>query len=214
LGDTVVEKWLIRAEAGSRIPLALYRPRQATGRLPAVVMTCGHGGSKSTPRNVYVARLYAAAGVACLLADPLGEEHSALLTLNGDADDIIDHDRSGAAWRDTAAHLAGLDAEHRRLRAWFCPQGWHRPYHGARRAMRFIHEQFGTPAARAQKIEDLPELRYGDWYDRHGIPLEPLYGVERHYRGALLPDTGLEPIPRESLAVLPPQERGGVRLYH
>ncbi len=70
----VIEKWLITAEPGSRLPLNIYRPPQPTGRIPAVVMTCGHGDSKGVPHMTYVARVYARAGMACLLADPLGEE--------------------------------------------------------------------------------------------------------------------------------------------
>lgn len=75
LGDgTVVEKWIYTAERGSRIPANLYRPASVSGRVPALVMTCGHGDSKSLAHMQYVARTYARAGVACLLADPLGEE--------------------------------------------------------------------------------------------------------------------------------------------
>ena len=74
VGSVVVEKWLFTAEPGSRIPANLYRPQAASGRTPAIVMTCGHGDSKSVPHMTYVAQTYARAGVACLLADPLGEE--------------------------------------------------------------------------------------------------------------------------------------------
>jgi dienelactone hydrolase len=65
---------MVTAEPGSRIPLTLYRPRNPMGRLPAVVITCGHGSSKSSPHMAYIGQTYAAAGVACLIADPLGEE--------------------------------------------------------------------------------------------------------------------------------------------
>ena len=74
LGEVVVEKWLFAAELGSRIPLNLYRPRQMTEPIPAIVMTCGHGDSKGVPHMTYLARTYARAGIACLAADPLGEE--------------------------------------------------------------------------------------------------------------------------------------------
>lgn len=60
----------------------------------------------------------------------------------------------------------------------------------------------------AAEIDALPELHYGTWCDANGVELEPLYGVELHYRGARLPDLGLEPIPREELAVLEPAEIG------
>lgn len=74
LGETVVEKWLITAEPRSRIPLNLYRPRNTAGRIPAPVLTSGHGDSRSVAHMGCVARTCAHAGVACLLADPLGEE--------------------------------------------------------------------------------------------------------------------------------------------
>lgn len=330
LGDVVAEKWLFRAEPGSRIPLTLYRPGRIAGRIPAIVMTCGHGSSKSVPHMTCVARAYARAGVACLLADPLGEEerhaaggmgtrahdapdvayraelagrpvmgkfvfdamraldflesldwvdasrlgvagnslggavagwlfaleprlrmaivsgwafsdelcrygkhctrvpnlklravcawtdylalgadHAALLVTNGNADPIIDKDLSGTVWRDTVAHLKALDPAGSRLQTWFCPGGGHRPYHGYRRALRFIREQLGTPALSAAALEALPEFHYGQWCDRHGVTLEKLYGTELHYRGAVLPDFGFEPIPRERLAVLTPAELGG-----
>jgi len=60
-----------------------------------------------------------------------------------------------------------------------------------------------------EAIEALPAVHYGTWCDRHGVVLEPLYGTELHYRGAMLPDLGLAPIPREALAVLAPEEVGG-----
>jgi hypothetical protein len=60
----------------------------------------------------------------------------------------------------------------------------------------------------ADEIDGLPELHYGTWCDRYGIDLEPLYGVELHYRGAVLPDLGFAPIPRDQLAVLTPDEIG------
>lgn len=75
LGDgTVVEKWLYTAEPGSRIPANLYRPVKIGVSVPAIVLTCGHGGSKSIVHLQVVARTYARAGLVCLLADPLGEE--------------------------------------------------------------------------------------------------------------------------------------------
>ena len=330
IGELVVEKWLYTAEPGSRIPATLYRPKPVDGRLPAMVLTCGHGSSKSVVHMSMVARSWARAGVACLLADPLGEEerhveglmgtrahdapdvayrtelagrsvmgkmvfdamrgldflealdwvdgarlgaggnslggavaawlfaleprlrmtivsgwafsdvlscrhgkhctrvpnqklravcewedflrlgagHGALLVLNGDADTIIDPDRDRTVWRDTAAHLKAVDPDGRRLQAWWCAGGGHRPYHGSKRALAFIHEQLGTSPATAAAIAALPELHYGAWCDRNGVALEPLYGVELHYRGAILPDFGFSPMPREQLAVLQPDEVG------
>ena len=42
-GGVVVEKWLYTAEPCSRIPANLYRPASVPARIPAIVMTCGHG---------------------------------------------------------------------------------------------------------------------------------------------------------------------------
>ena len=69
-----VEKWIITSEPGSRIPAVLYRPKNPRGRMPGVVLTFGHGGSKSHPSYNYLGQLYAKMGVACLAMDPVGEE--------------------------------------------------------------------------------------------------------------------------------------------
>jgi dienelactone hydrolase len=74
LGDVTIEKWVFTSEPGSRIPALLYRPRAPQGRLPAIVLTYGHGGSKSTWEHQYAGQLYAKMGLACLAMDPLGEE--------------------------------------------------------------------------------------------------------------------------------------------
>jgi hypothetical protein len=228
LDGIAIEKWLITAEAGSKIPLNLYRPRHPAGRLPGVILTCGHGSSKSVPHMTIVSG-WAFSDALCRYSKhctrvpnhklravcdwpeflALGAEHSPLLVMNGDADVIIDQDLSGTVWRDTRAHLRALDPGGGRLRSWFCPGGGHRPYHGNRQALRFIHEQLHFPAVDEAGLAALHELNYGAWCDRHGVKLERLYGTELHYRGALLPDLGFEPIARDRLAVLTPAEAGG-----
>ena len=70
----VIEKWIWTSEPGSRVPCVLYRPTDPVGRMPAVVLTCGHGGSKSQWQYVYAGQLYAKMGLACLVLDPAGEE--------------------------------------------------------------------------------------------------------------------------------------------
>lgn len=70
----IVEKWIWTSEPGSRVPSVLYRPKHSAGKIPAVVLTCGHGGSKSAWSFVYVGQTYARLGVACLVLDPIGEE--------------------------------------------------------------------------------------------------------------------------------------------
>jgi len=94
----VVEKWVFTAEPGSRVPAVLYRPKDpfansaglsnragsarepGTGSkrtqppMPAMVLTFGHGGSKSQWAYNYAGQLYARLGIACLALDPIGEE--------------------------------------------------------------------------------------------------------------------------------------------
>lgn len=74
-GGLVIEKWILTSEPGSRVPGVLFRPAQpAEARLPAVVMTFGHGGSKGQPEYSYTAQVFARLGFACLMLDPIGEE--------------------------------------------------------------------------------------------------------------------------------------------
>ena len=71
----VIEKWILTSECGSRVPGVLFLPKEpAEKRLPAVVMTFGHGGSKSQPEYSYTAQIFARLGFACLMLDPIGEE--------------------------------------------------------------------------------------------------------------------------------------------
>ena len=70
----VVEKWIFTSEPGSRVPCVLYRPTKLAGRMPAVVLTFGHGASKSHWEYQYAGQLYARLGVAVLALDPAGEE--------------------------------------------------------------------------------------------------------------------------------------------
>jgi hypothetical protein len=65
----VIERWVFTSEPSSRVPAVLYRPAKPPARMPAVVLTFGHGGSKSQWQYNY-ARL----GLACLAMDPIGEE--------------------------------------------------------------------------------------------------------------------------------------------
>lgn len=70
----VIEKWVFTSEPGSRVPAVLYRPAEPKGRMPAIVLTFGHGGSKSQWQYNYGGQLYAKLGLACLALDPIGEE--------------------------------------------------------------------------------------------------------------------------------------------
>ena len=71
---TIIEKWVFTSEPGSKVPALLYRPKSLTKSAPAIVLTYGHGGSKSQWQYNYAALAYAKAGLICLAIDPLGEE--------------------------------------------------------------------------------------------------------------------------------------------
>jgi hypothetical protein len=138
----------------------------------------------------------------------LGAEHGALLLINGTTDYVIDRDKSGTIWRQCTENLEAVDPSGKRLQMAWWPEGGHRPYQGSKPALLFIHEQLGTPNMTRKEIEALPELKYGDWADRNGFKMERLYGVEIHYRGAVLPDLGFSGIPMSDLKVLKPGELG------
>jgi dienelactone hydrolase len=70
----VIERWLFTSEPGSRVPAVLYRPTEPVGPMPALVLTFGHGASKSHWSYDYAAQLYARLGLAVLSLDPIGEE--------------------------------------------------------------------------------------------------------------------------------------------
>ena len=96
-----VEKWIWTAEPGSRVPSVLYRPTAISGPAPAMVITCGHGGSKSQWQYSYVPQVYARMGLICLVLDPIGEEERHLRggmgTRAHDPQEV--HERADAAGR-------------------------------------------------------------------------------------------------------------------
>jgi dienelactone hydrolase len=59
---------------GMRIPAIVYRPAQAHGKLPAIVVVNGHGGDKTTWYAYYTAVLYAQAGAVVVTYDPIGAD--------------------------------------------------------------------------------------------------------------------------------------------
>ncbi|GMW00775.1 MAG: hypothetical protein AMXMBFR84_19120 [Candidatus Hydrogenedentota bacterium] len=73
-GDGItIESVSYAAEPGSRVTALLYLP-DAARPVPAVVVACGHGGSKSALYAQYAGQLYAKRGIACLVPDTIGEE--------------------------------------------------------------------------------------------------------------------------------------------
>ena len=144
----------------------------------------------------------------------LSAPHCALFIGNGDADVIIDQAGTGVAWSGTRSVVAEAAKTYAALgapggiEAWFEPGGGHRPYFAFKIALEWIHKHLGTPGWTLEKIRALPTLNAGEWCDRHGIRLEKLYGTPLHWRGAILPDLGLRPTPRQKLACLRPDEIG------
>lgn len=70
-----VEKWVLNSEEGSRLPAVVFRPKEpAEARMPGIVVTFGHGGSKSQPDYAYCAQVFAKLGFVCLMIDPIGED--------------------------------------------------------------------------------------------------------------------------------------------
>ena len=142
----------------------------------------------------------------------LAAPQCAIMTANGDADEVIDMgDR--AAWARNDAHLRAA------RRAWPAggpeplttflePAGGHRPYVCYREVALWIHERLAAPALTADALRQLPGITAGDWCDRHGVALERATGTEHHVRGATVVDIGARPLPPEQLAVLLPEEKG------
>lgn len=142
----------------------------------------------------------------------LAAPHCAILTANGDADEVIDMgDR--AAWARNDAHLraarpAWPASGAEPLTTYLEPAGGHRPYVCYREVAIWIHEQLAAPALTAEALRRLPGIKAGDWCDRHGVVLERATGTEHHVRGATVVDIGARPLPPEALAVLKADEKG------
>lgn len=69
-----IESVTYASEPASRVTALLYLPEPREHAAPAVVLACGHGGSKSCLYAQYTGQLYAKLGFACLAVDTIGEE--------------------------------------------------------------------------------------------------------------------------------------------
>lgn len=73
---------------GLRVPAIVYMPEKTHGRVPAIVIAAGHGGSKASWYEIYAGLLYASAGAVVVTFDPVGEgERSATRGI-----DVREHD--------------------------------------------------------------------------------------------------------------------------
>jgi len=68
-----IEHVTFATQYGMRVPAIVYIPTHTHGKLPAIVVVCGHGGDKSSWYAVYTGMLYATAGAVVVTYDPIGE---------------------------------------------------------------------------------------------------------------------------------------------
>ncbi len=144
----------------------------------------------------------------------LSAPHCAVRIVNGDADVVIDHDRSGACWRDTDRAVRAAERVYSALghpggiETWYEPGGGHRPYPVRRVNLEWLIRQ-GRPAGWSiARLREVPETNFGEWCDRYDFKLERLYGTPLHLRGATVTDLNIIPLDREQLAVLRAEEIG------
>jgi predicted GH43/DUF377 family glycosyl hydrolase len=69
-----IESITYQSETNSRVTALLYLPKDVSGPVPAILIACGHGGSKAALYAQYAGQLYASMGFACLVPDTIGEE--------------------------------------------------------------------------------------------------------------------------------------------
>jgi dienelactone hydrolase len=69
----VAERVTYGTQFGLRVPAILYRPKEHTGKIPALIVVNGHGGDKFSWYAFYAGVAYARAGSAVLTYDPAGE---------------------------------------------------------------------------------------------------------------------------------------------
>ena len=144
----------------------------------------------------------------------LAAPHCALRIVNGDADDIIDQDNEGVAWRDQelaverAAQVYAALGRADGIQTWYEKNGGHRPYPARTPNLAWLVRQARPPGWAPDRILKLPEINFGQWCQDHGFELEQLYGTPLHLLGASVVDLDITPLRREQLAVLSPDEIG------
>ncbi len=72
--DYRIEMITYASEPNSRVTALLCLPENIDKPVPAIVVACGHGGSKSAFYAQYAGQLYSKLGYACLVVDTIGEE--------------------------------------------------------------------------------------------------------------------------------------------
>lgn len=202
----VIEKWVFTSEPGSRVPTVLYRPKRPAERsrthenseklpanshslttsatrekMPAIVLTFGHGGSKHQWQYNYGGLVYAKLGLACLAMDPLGEEErhrdGRLGTRAHDPKAVSDRADKAAwvidkgddsVWKRMRQVVSRASNVYKELgspggiRAWYESEGSHRPYFVYKQSLEWIHQHLGTPSMTLQQIRKLPTVNSGE----------------------------------------------------
>lgn len=146
----------------------------------------------------------------------LAAPHCAVLAANGDADTIIDQDglsavRSLVEAMEEASRIYRLYGAGDRLAMFLEPNGGHRHYYATKAALLWALRHLKPARLTEADLLRAPEIRFGDWADRHGIALETLYNTEAHFRGLRAVDLGVKPLPADQQRCLRPDETGSPR---
>jgi hypothetical protein len=146
----------------------------------------------------------------------LAAPHCAVLIANGDADTVID--RVGfQAVRALGETVAEASAIYRlfgagdRIGIYLVPGGGHRHYYLSKTALSWAVGHLRLAQASGVDLLRAPEVRFGEWADRHGVVLETLYDTEAHFRGLQALDLGVAPLPVEQRRCLREGELGSPR---
>jgi dienelactone hydrolase len=90
MGGVIADRVTYASLYGMRVPAIVYRPDHVRGKVPAIVVVAGHGGSKSTWYETYAGLLYASAGAVVVTYDTVGEgERNALRLTDARAHDTV-----------------------------------------------------------------------------------------------------------------------------
>jgi hypothetical protein len=137
--------------------------------------------------------------------------HSATLFLSGDSDAIIDKDENGALLvRHTKDGVesarkilrrAGMDGT---VECRFIPGADHRPLFLTHDGVAWMQDHLMQPAERP--LVPQGTVKFGDWADTQGEPIEKLYNTEARERGNLVVDVGAAHLDPHDLACFPDQE--------
>jgi len=90
MAGVVARRVTFASQYDGRVTAVVYWPEHHHGKLPAVIVVAGHGGSKSTWYEVYAGLLFASAGAIVVTYDPVGEdERNSLHEADGRAHDTV-----------------------------------------------------------------------------------------------------------------------------